>query len=166
VGLAAIGAWDHLQGEQALATTPLRQVSAASIVQRVRQAHGHVLLLALYRPDSDDPYTSADLRRWAVETRTPPVEFVGAAVGTRRAAQVLVRYGMDAGVQRLSPDWLPVGETAALDSLLQPLGIAPTSTQTLSLAVVFDRNGVVAGQWRGALDYLPILLAAKAARQR
>jgi hypothetical protein len=166
VGLAAIWGWDSLQGEQSLATTPLRQVSAASIVQRVRQAHGHTLILALYRPDSDDPFTAADLRRWAVQTRTPPVEFVGAAVGTRRAAQVLVRYGMDAGVQRLSPEWLPAEETAALDTLLTPLGIAPSDHQRLSLAVVFDRTGAVAGQWRGSLEYLPVLMAAKAARQR
>jgi hypothetical protein len=166
VSLAAIWGGGHLQGEQALATTPIQQVSAASIVQRVRQAHGHTLILALYRPDSDDPFTAADLRRWAVQTRTPPVEFVGAAVGTRRAAQVLVRYGMDAGVQRLSPEWLPAEEAAALDTLLAPLGIAPSDHQRLSLAVVFDRKGAVAGQWRGSLEYLPVLVAAKAARQR
>jgi hypothetical protein len=166
VGLAGIWGWDHLQGEQALATTPLRQVSAASIAQQVRRAHGHALILALYRPDSDDPFTVADLRRWAVQTRGPAVQFVGAAVGTRRAEQVLVRYGMDAGVQRLSPEWLPVEEAAALDRLLVPLGVAASDHPTLPLAVIFDPNGGVAGQWRGNLDYAPILIAAKAARQR
>ena len=166
VGLAALWGWDYLQGEQALGTTPLRQATASAISQRVQEARGHLLILALYRPDSDDPYVVADLRRWAVQTRNPHVEFLGVAVGSRRDAQMLFRYGADAGVQRLPPDWLPATESATLDTALVMVGVSPTGGRSLPLTAVFDRNGTVVGQWRGVLDYVPVLSAAKAASRR
>ena len=167
VGLAAVWGWDYLQGEQALATTPLRQVTVSSIAQRVQKARGQILILTLYRPSADDdPYVAADLRRWAVQTRNPHVEFLGVAVGSRRDAQLLFRYGTDAGVQRLPPDWLPAVESATLDSALATLGLPRTASDSLPLTAVFDRDGGVAGQWRGDLDYVSVLSAAKAASRR
>jgi hypothetical protein len=167
VGLGVIWGWDYLQGEQAVATTPLRQVTASSIAQRMREARGHVMILTLYRPDSEDPYVVADLRRWAVQTRDPKVELISVAVGSRRETQFLFRYGMEAGVQRLPPEWLPAAESETLDSALLALGVRRSNGHSsLPLTTVLDRNGAVAAQWRGSLDYVPVLSAAKAARQR
>jgi hypothetical protein len=166
IGLAAIWGWDQLQSERVLATTPVRPVTLASMTQRVREGRGHVVILALYLPDSDDPYAVADLRRWAVQTTSPKVEVLALAVGTRREAQVLVRYGWERGVQRLPPEWLPQQEPGALARALAELGIGDKDSASLPVTAVFNSNGKVTAQWQGELDYLAVLTAAKAARQQ
>jgi hypothetical protein len=102
LGVSVICGWDYLLGEQAIGATPVSEVSASSIAERVRKARGHALILSLYRAGSDDPYTVADVRRWTIQSRGP--EVVAVAVGSRRDAQLLFRYGEEHGIQRLPPN--------------------------------------------------------------
>jgi hypothetical protein len=164
VGLAAVWGWDLLQSQQSLARIPVREVTAESIAQQVRQARGQVLILSLYRPDSEDPYAVADLRRWATQASSPQVKVLAIAVGSRNEAQRLFRDGEERGIQRLPPDWLGQWQPA-IDSVLAELGVRGDPERTkLPLTAVFDRNGVVRVHWQGELDYVPVLGAAKAAR--
>jgi hypothetical protein len=161
IGLSVICGWDYLLGEQAVRTTPIREVSPAAIADRVQKARGHALILSLYRPGSDDPYTVADVRRWTVQSRGPDVEVVAVAVGSRHDAQLLFRYGEDQGMQRLPPEWLTATGAGTLDSVLGRLGVR---SGALPITAVFSHTGVVTAQWQGTLDYDAILSAAKAAR--
>jgi len=161
VGLSVICGWDYLLGEQAVRTTPVREVSASAIADRVRKARGHALILSLYRPGSEDPYTVADVRRWTVQSRGHEVEVVAVAVGSRRDAQLLFRYGEDQGMQRLPPEWLNATAAGTLDSVLGHLGVR---SGALPITAVFNRTGEVTGQWQGTLDYDTIRSTAKAAR--
>jgi hypothetical protein len=157
---------DYFQGEQAIAATPVREVTAASVAQRVRDARGRVLIFSLYRPHSDDAYVVVALRRWAVQMTSPSAEVLAFAVGARRDAQLLFRDGEERGVQRLPPEWLDQRQLEAFDSAMAQLGIPNSGHSTLPLTVVFDRSGRVTEHWRGTLDYVPVLAAAKAARQQ
>jgi hypothetical protein len=161
VGLSAVCGWDYVLGEQAVRTTPIRETSPSTIADRVRKARGHALILSLYRPGSEDPYTVADLRRWTVQSRGPEVEVVAVAVGSRRDAQLLFRYGAEQGMQRLPPEWLSAAAVGTLDSVLGRLGVRGGA---LPITAVFGPTGEVRGQWQGALDYDTIRSAAKAAR--
>jgi hypothetical protein len=166
VGLGVIWGWDRIQVAEALATVPVREVTIASVTQRVREARGHVLILALYRPDSDDPYVVGDVRRWTVQTSSPQVELIALAVGSRREAQLLFRDGEQRGIQRLPPEWLDSRQLETLNSVMTELGVrGSVNRSTLPLTVVFDSNGRVTAQWQGTVDYLPVLMAAKAARR-
>jgi hypothetical protein len=166
IGLGAVWGWDHLQSQQTLATIPVREVTAESIAHRVHKARGQVLILSLYRPDSEDPYVVGDLRRWTAQTTHPRVELIALAVGTRREARLLFRDGEDRGVQRLPPDWLSPQQLELLENSMGELGLRHSGNSNLPITAVFDRNGRVTEQWHGTLDYLPVLAAAKAARQR
>jgi hypothetical protein len=161
VGLSFICGWDYVLGEQALRTTPIREVSPFTIAERVRKARGHAMILSLYRPGSDDAYTVADVRRWTIQSRGPEVEVVALAVGSRRDAQLLFRYGEDQGMQRLPPEWLSATAAGTVDSVLGRLGVRGGA---LPITAVFSRTGVATAQWQGTLDYDTIRSAAKAAR--
>jgi hypothetical protein len=161
VGLSVICGWDYLLGEQAVRTTPIREVSPSAIADRVRKARGHALILSLYRPSSEDPYTVADVRRWTVQSRGHEVDVVAVAVGSRRDAQLLFRYGEDQGMQRLPPEWLSAAPAGTLDSVLERLGVRGGA---LPITAVFNHTGAVTAQWQGTLDYDTIRSAAKAAR--
>jgi hypothetical protein len=166
IGLGAVWGWDHLQSQQTLATIPVREVTPESIAERVREARGHVLILALYRPDSDDPYVVADLRRWATQTAAPNVKLIALAVGTRKDAQLLFRDSEERGIQRLPHEWLGHWRPA-LDTAMGELGIRKNGEPlNLPITAVLDRDGRVTAQWHGTVDYLPVLAAAKAARQQ
>jgi len=160
-GLSVIYGWDYLLGEQAVRSTPVREVSPSTIAERVRKARGHALILSLYQPSSEDPYTVADVRRWTVQSRGPEMEVVAVAVGSRRDAQLLFRYGEDQGMQRLPPEWLSATADGTLDSVLGRLGVR---SGALPITAVFSHAGVVTAQWQGTLDYDTIRSAAKAAR--
>jgi hypothetical protein len=83
------------------------------------------------------------------------------AVGSRRDAQLLFRYGEDQGMQRLPPEWLNATAAGTLDSVLDRLGVR---SGALPITAVFNRTGEVTGQWQGTLDYDTIRSTAKAAR--
>jgi hypothetical protein len=164
IGLGVVWSWDHLQSQQTLATIPVREVTAESIAQRTREARGQVLILSLYRPQSDDPYVVGDLRRWASQTASPGVKVIAHAVGPRRDAQRLFLESEERGIQRLPPEWLS-HRSPALDTVLAELGIQGNAERSaLPLTAVIDRDGRVTAHWQGSLDYLPVLTAAKAAR--
>jgi hypothetical protein len=97
---------------------------------------------------------------------SPRVELLAFAVGTRRDAQLLSRAGEERGIQRLLPEWLDQRQLGAFGNAMAELGIPESNHSSLPLTVVFDRNGRVADHWRGTLDYLRVLAAAKAVRQR
>jgi len=166
LGLGAVWGWDHLQSQQTLATIPVREVTAESIARRVREARGQVLILSLYRPYSEDPYVVGDLGRWVTQTASPRVKIIALAVGSRREAQLLFRDGEDRGVQRVPPDWLSPQQFASFANSMGELGLRHSGNSDLPVTAVFDRNGRVTEQWHGTLEYLPVLGAAKAARQR
>jgi hypothetical protein len=166
IGLGTVWGWDCLQSQQTLAIIPVREVAAESIAQRVREARGRVLILSLYRPDSEDPYVVGDLGRWADQTASPRVKLIALAVGSRREAQLLFRDGEDRGVQRVPPDWLSPQQLQLFENSMGELGLRHSGKSDLPMTAVFDRNGRVTEQWDGTLDYLPVLVAAKAARQR
>jgi hypothetical protein len=164
IGLGAIWGWDHLLSQQTLDTIPVQEVTAESIVQRVRNARGQVLILSLYRPDSEDPHVVGDLRRWANQTASPKVRLMGVAVGSRRSAQRLFHDSEERGIQRVPHEWLGHWHPT-LDTAIAVLGIRANGQRSkLPLTIVFDRDGRVTAQWQGSLDYLPVLGAAKAAR--
>lgn len=164
-GIAALMGSTYFLQEQAVATTPLREFGVASMAQRIRDARGHVLVLVLYDPGSDDAYLVGDLRRWAIQVR-PRVELIALAVGKRRDAQFLFRYGQDQGVQRIAPEWLAPWPTGTFERTMGELGVIGPDDWSPTLAVVFDPAGKVTAQWEGDADYDNILAAAKAARQR
>jgi hypothetical protein len=167
LGLGSIWGWGLMQAKQALAATPVIESTVASIVQRMQKARGHVVVLAFYRPNSEDPYVLGDLRRWAIQTENPRVELLPVAMGSRRDAQSLFLHGMDRGIQRLPPEWLAPEEAAALDSTLTSLGVRKASTRgLLPLTVVFNPKGGIVAQWQGELEYLSVLHSAKTARTR
>jgi hypothetical protein len=166
IGLGAVWGWDCLQSQQTLAIIPVREVTAESIAQRLRKARGEVLILSIYRPDSEDPYVVGDLGRWAAQTASPRVKLIALAVGSRREAQLLFRDGEDRGVQRVPPDWLSPQQLQLLENSMGELGLGHSGKSHFPVTAVFDRNGRVTEQWDGTLDYLPVLVAAKAARQR
>jgi hypothetical protein len=166
VGLSAVWGWGHLQSQQTLAMIPVREVTAESIAERVRNARGQVLILSIYRPDSEDPYVVGDLGRWAAQTASPRVKLIALAAGSRRDAQLLFRDGGDRGVQRVPPDWLSAHQLQSFQSSMGELGLRHSGKSDLPMTVVFGRDGRVTEQWHGTLDYLPVLVAAKAARQR
>jgi hypothetical protein len=163
--VGGIWGWMFHQEEQALATTPVREITTASVAQRVRAGRGQVLILALYRPNSDDPYEVGDLRRWTLQTTTPRVGVLAFAAGSRRDAQRLFLYGMELGVERLPPEWLVPEHTGVLENAMAELGVR-TGHPKLPLVAVFNRSGQVIAQWSGNLDYTAVLAAAKAARQQ
>jgi hypothetical protein len=47
VGIATILGWTQLLQRQAVATTPLREFTVESMTQKIRDAHGHALVLVL-----------------------------------------------------------------------------------------------------------------------
>jgi hypothetical protein len=164
-GIGGIWGLKYHQEEQVLETTPVRELTGASVAQRVRAARGKVLILALYRPNSEDPHEVGDLRRWALQTTTPKVEILAVAAGSKRDAQHLFLYGMELGIERLPPEWLAPEHPGVLDSTMSALGM-DTDHSKLPVVAVFDRSGHVTAQWSGNLDYAPVLAAAKAARQQ
>ena len=161
IGLSVICGWDYVLGEQAVRTTPLREVSPSAIADGVRKARGHALILSLYRPGSEDPYIVADLRRWTVQSHGPQVEILPVAIGSRRSAQQLFRYADDQKIERLPPQWLGSADAGALDSVLTRFGVR---SGALPITAVFNHTGAVTAQWQGTLDYDTIRSAAKAAR--
>jgi hypothetical protein len=165
VGIAAmLGGTYHIR-QSAISKTPIQQFTVASAAQRVRGARGHVLVLVLYRAKSDDPYVVADLRRWTTQVAPPKVELLALAVGKRHDAQYLFRYGHELGLARLAPEWLAPWEAGTLDSTLTDLGIKIGEQRSIPLVAVIDSKGTVTAQWQGEPDYMPIIAAAKAARQ-
>jgi hypothetical protein len=163
LGTAAILGWTYFLQEQAVASTPLREFGVASMAQRIRDARGHVLVMVLYNPDSDDAYLVGDFRRWAIQV-TPRVELFALAVGKRRDAQHLFRYGQEQGVQRIAPDWLAPSDPAVIDSAMAGLGIRGTHPWAAPRVTVIDAKGKVTAQVQGELNYEQLLAAAKAAR--
>jgi hypothetical protein len=164
VGIAAILGWTYFLQEQALAATPLREFGVASLAQRIREARGHVLVLVLYDPGSDDAYLVGDLRRWAAQAR-PSVKLLALAVGKRRDAQGLFRYAHERGVQRIAPEWLAPWQPGTFEQTMGELGVIGPDRWSPPLVAVFDPAGKVTAQWEGEADYVEILAAAKAARQ-
>jgi hypothetical protein len=155
--------WTHHLIDDAVATTPVREFTVASMAQRLREARGHVVILMLYDPESDAAFLVGDVRRWATQVG-PKVEIVALAVGERRDAQFLFRYGEEQGVQRLAPEWLAPWQPGTFERTMGELGVIGADQWSPPLVVVFDRADKVTAEWEGEADYVAILAAAKAAR--
>jgi hypothetical protein len=164
LGIAATEAWEHHLQQEAVAMTPLHEYTPAEIVQRVHSARGRTVLLVLYSADSEGAYLAGDLRRWARQVR-PRIETIAVAVGKRRDAQFLFRYGQEQGVQRIAPEWLGPSEPGTLERTMAQLGVITSDRLSPPLVAVFDPDGKATAQWEGNAEYVDVVAAAKGARQ-
>ncbi len=163
VGVMILAGWAYQQREEAIATTPIRQLTVAQAADRVRAARGHPLILVLYDPEPDDALLVADLRRWATPLGPARIELLALAVGKRRDAQAFFRYAGERGLPLLAPLWLEPWRSGTLDSTMGELGVRVGDRWHVPLVAVVDSRGGIIAQWQGETASAPVIAAAEAA---
>jgi hypothetical protein len=165
-GVVVLAGYGSEQRDQVIAETPIRQFTVAELADHVRNARGHVLVLVLYNPESDDAFLVAALRRWATPRGRSRAELLALSVGSRRNAQAFFRYAGERNLPILAPFWLEPWRPGTLDSTMAELGVDVGKRWCIPLVAVIDSRGAVVTQWQGETDASPVIAAAEKALTR